>query len=202
MIKNLIFDFGGVLINLDKEAVPTAVTAMGRSPEDPDLLDLSMQYEKGLITTDHFLLAASQRLNLNDLKSLKEVWNRTILDFPNHRLSYLQDLKSTDTFRMYLLSNTNELHMDYVRQQMGAVRYQRFQNCFHGFYLSYEMGMRKPEPEIFQEVLNNHGLNADETLFIDDTEEHILSAASLGLQTWNLQPESEDITELPKKIRE
>ena len=200
MIKNLIFDFGGVLINLDKEAVPDAVIAMGSSPADPDLIDLSNRYEKGLITTDHFLQAASQHLNLLELSGLKELWNRTILDFPDHRLSYLEDLKGTGAFRMFLLSNTNELHMESVRQKMGALRYQRFQNCFDGFYLSYEMGMRKPEPEIFQEILRKHVLHADETLFIDDTEEHILSAASLGLHTWNLIPESEDITELTKMI--
>lgn len=201
MIKNIIFDFGGVLINLDKEAVPKAIQGLGRSVEDPDLLRLSTQYEKGLYSTEDFLLQASTALQL-DGPNLTRIWNQTILDFPEGRLSFLEDLKDQGRYRMFLLSNTNELHMEYVRKSMGPSRYHRFQQCFHGFYLSYEMGMRKPESEIFEQVLSNHKLHPGETLFIDDTLEHILGASSLGLSTWHLKPELEDIRELAKRLPE
>ncbi len=200
MIKNLIFDFGGVLINLDKEIVPQTIQHLGRSASDMDLLLLSTQYEKGVISTENFLRDASLALGL-DGPELSRIWNRTILDFPEHRLAFLENLKSGGAYRMFLLSNTNELHIDFVRREMGA-RYQRFQDCFHGFYLSYEMGMRKPEPEIFMQVLKDQDLRPEETLFIDDTLEHILGAASVGLHTWHLDPETDEIVELPSKLKE
>ena len=101
---------------------------------------------------------------------------------------------------MFLLSNTNDLHMRYVRDTMGMERYERFKRCFEGFYLSYEMGLRKPEPGIFLRLLETHGLRPGETLFIDDTLEHIQSAAGLGLHTWHLQVGREDVRELLSRI--
>lgn len=200
MIKNLIFDFGDVLINLDKKAVPAALKALGRDEQDSDLIELSNRYEKGLITTDAFLSVASESLGLEDRETLKALWNRTICDFPQRRLAFLEDLKEKGTHRMFLLSNTNELHMEYVQQKMGENHFQRFRNCFDGFYLSYQINMRKPEPEIFRHVLGRHGMSADETLFIDDTIEHILSAASLGLHTWHLRPGKDEVVDLAKQI--
>ena len=131
---------------------------------------------------------------------LVSLWNQTIRDFPEERLVFLETLKQAGTHRMFLLSNTNDLHMEYVEAQMGQVLFQRFRTCFEGFYLSHQIGMRKPDPEIFRYVLQNHGLEAGETLFIDDTFEHIQGAASLGIQTWHLQVGRETILELPKRI--
>lgn len=200
MIKNLIFDFGDVLIDLDKMAVPEGLAAYGAAAADSRLQHLATQYEKGLVPTDRFVGDACDILGENRPAELVSLWNRTIRDFPEERLLFIESLQRAGTHRMFLLSNTNELHMTYVAEQMGPLRYGRFQASFEGFYLSHELGMRKPEPEIFRHVLQTHGLQADETLFIDDTLEHIRGAASLGIHTWHLQVGVETILELPKRI--
>jgi putative hydrolase of the HAD superfamily len=200
MIKNLILDFGDVLINLDKAAVPRALSQMGFSHADPELEHLARTYEKGLRSTDQFLKDVGERLGISDTAEIISIWNRTILDFPLARLSFLEGLRSDGRFRLFLLSNTNELHMKYVQRTMGEIPYARFKACFEGFYLSYLIQLRKPEPEIFRYVLELNRLDPAETLFVDDTQEHIVSAASLGIQTWNLQPGQDDIRQLLERI--
>lgn len=200
MIKNVIFDFGDVLINLDKLAVPQGLAAYGAKAADGRLQRLATDYEKGLVTTDRFVEEASGMLGEKHPGKLVSLWNQTIRDFPEERLLFIEALRRSGTHRMFLLSNTNDLHMAYVAAQMGPERYGRFQACFEGFYLSHELGMRKPEPEIFRHVLKSHGLLAGETLFIDDTLEHIRGAATVGINTWHLQVGTETILELPNKI--
>lgn len=200
MIKHVIFDFGDVLINLDKGAVPRGLLAYGAVAADGRLQHLATAYEKGLVPTDRFVGEACAILGENEPAKLVSLWNQTIQEFPEERLLFIEALKRAGTHRMFLLSNTNDLHMTHVAEQMGPVRYGRFQACFEGFYLSHELGMRKPEAGIFRHVLQTHGLEAGETLFIDDTLEHIRGAASVGIQTWHLQVGKETILELPKKI--
>lgn len=200
MIRNIIFDFGDVLINLDKQAMPKALMAYGANAADPDLLALSNAYEKGEMSSEAFLEEAAARLGEPRSERLVGFWNQTILDFPEGHLEFLESLSAAGAYRMFLLSNTNDLHMEFVRQTMGRERYNRFQQCFEGFYLSFEMGLRKPEPGIFRSLLESHDLLPKETLFIDDTLEHIQSAAALGLRTWHLQVGSEDVRELLNRI--
>lgn len=200
MIKNLIFDFGDVLINLDKQAVPVGLATYGTRAVDGRLEGLARRYEKGQISTDRFLGDACAILQEPEPERLATLWNRTIRDFPEERLVFLENLKRAAGHRIFLLSNTNELHIQHVEKQMGPMRYGRFRACFEGYYLSHEIGMRKPDAAIFRHVLQSHGLEAGETLFIDDTEEHILGAAALGIRTWHLQVGRESILELPKRI--
>ena len=101
---------------------------------------------------------------------------------------------------MFLLSNTNALHIEYVQKYMGRERFKRFHKLFDGFYLSHEIGMRKPEQVIFEFVLDRNQLKAEETLFIDDTLEHIKSASQMGIRTWHLQVGSESILELSRHL--
>ena len=119
-------------------------------------------------------------------------------DIPPHRTTFLKELKAQNRYRLFLLSNTNELHIDCVQQDMGDEAYQDFKQLFDHFYLSYEMGKRKPDAEIYQQVLAEQSLLPEETLFIDDTEENTAAAARLGIRTWHLQVGKEDIVELPK----
>ncbi|MEN1783894.1 MAG: HAD-IA family hydrolase, partial [Bacteroidota bacterium] len=119
--------------------------------------------------------------------------------FPDRRLDFLKALAAKNTHRLLLLSNTNEIHIDYVKKIMGD-KWHRFQHSFEGFYLSYEMKKRKPDPEIFQEILQIHGIAPEETLFIDDTKENTDSAAQLGLKTWNLIVGKEDVTALKQHL--
>lgn len=200
MIENIIFDFGGVLINLDKGAVPLALEQWGASEKDPALLDLSHRYEKGSISSKAFVSEVLTHLGPVTPHQVETAWNKTILDLPEDRMVFLETLRDRGSHRTFLLSNTNDLHMACVRERMGQATYKRFQRCFERFYLSYEMGMRKPDPEIFLHVLRENGLAPEKTLFIDDTEEHVQGAASVGLQTWLFHPDTEDITELLERL--
>ena len=200
MIKNIIFDFGDVLINLDKAATLRELNRLGLGELDPELLGLFHQYEKGILTTSGFMEQAKAFFPGARSADLTAAWNAILLDFPEYRLHYLESLAKNASYRMFLLSNTNALHMDHVAQKMGKNQYKRFLNCFHHVYLSYEMQMRKPEPEIFQYVLDRHKLKPEETLFIDDTHENILVAAQLGISVWHINPEEEDIVNLDKKL--
>lgn len=200
MIQNIIFDFGGVFINLDMDAVSRGLKSYGVMAPGADLLSLSEQYEKGEVDTKTFLRRVQQGIPGSQQERIRQIWNATIADFPLKRLDFLIKLKELGQYRMFLLSNTNALHIEKVRENMGKDIYDRFQGCFEAFYLSHEIGMRKPDPKIFSFVLENNGLEPRETLFIDDTKEHIVSAAGLGINTWHLDVHKESILELNKHL--
>lgn len=200
MIQNIIFDFGGVFINLDTEAVLRGLMRYGVDIPGPELISLSQRYEKGEMDTENFLENAQKAIKGSQTEEIRHIWNQTIRDFPAERLEFISKLKESGQYRMFLLSNTNALHIGQVRENMGVTAYKKFYECFEAFYLSHEIGMRKPDPEIFSYVLEQNDLQPDQTLFIDDTEEHTLSASHLGIRTWHLNIEKESILELPERM--
>lgn len=200
MIKNLLFDFGDVFIDLDKEATLNALLAGGYSYIPLELYPLIAQYEKGLVTTGTFVRKAGEFFPGLAEEELITAWNGIVLDFPEYRLKFIQSLAEKGEYRLFLLSNTNELHLDKVKERMGLGPYESFKSCFEGFYLSHEIALRKPEPAVFEMILENHTLKPGETLFIDDTFEHIESAEQLGLKTWHLKAGKEDVVELNKHL--
>ncbi len=200
MIENIIFDFGDVFINLDKQATAREMQVYGFKNLTPDLDALFINYEKGLITTEHFLNQTSHMFPKARRLDLIHAWNSIILDFPEQRLKFMEKLAKEKDYRLFLLSNTNELHIEYVKQKMGNTRYARFKSCFEKFYLSHEINLRKPEPAIFEYVLNSNNLRAEKTFFVDDSKEHTSAAAELGITCWNLKVGEEDILDLNAKI--
>ncbi|MGN7513915.1 MAG: HAD family hydrolase [Allomuricauda sp.] len=200
MIKNIILDFGDVLINLDKPATAKAMVQHGFTEVTPNLEGLFQNYEKGLITSSDFLDKVSTHFPKASREYLTEAWNSILLDFPEHRLEFIEQLAAENQYKMILLSNTNDLHIKCVKAQMGIERYNRFKNAFDVFYLSYEMGMRKPDTEIFDFVLQENQLTPEETFFVDDVKENTNSAATLGIKVWNLQVGKEEITQLKSKL--
>ena len=92
-----------------------------------------------------------------------------------------------------MLSNTNDLHISSVQNCLGTDFYNEFKNSFEQFYLSHEINFRKPDSEIYEFVLNENNLIADETLFVDDLKENTDAANTLGIHTWNLIPGQEDV---------
>ncbi|GGD37163.1 HAD family hydrolase [Muriicola marianensis] len=200
MIKNLLFDFGDVFINLDKEATLRKLGEAGYTEISAELYPLIFQYEKGLIATDEFTTRAMNYFPGLEKEELVKAWNAIILDFPEYRLDFIRDLASRDNYRLFLLSNTNSLHIEKVKEKMGEERYSVFASCFERFYLSHEIGMRKPEPEVFKMIKEQNALVTSETLFIDDTLEHIESAARLGFRTWHLKVGTEEVIDLFKKV--
>lgn len=201
MIKNIIFDFGDIFINLDKTATAKAMHSFGYTETTLELDTLFKEYEKGIISSGQFL-STTKRIFPNATKDdLIKAWNAILLDFPDYRLKFLEELDASKKYRLFLLSNTNDLHIEFVKKQMGTAKYNRFKNCFEVFYLSYKIKMRKPDTEIFEFVLKENKLIAQETLFIDDTEENTDAASKLGIKTWNLIVGKEDITTLKTKLQ-
>ncbi|MEZ4808793.1 MAG: HAD family phosphatase [Allomuricauda sp.] len=196
MIKNIILDFGDVFINLDKPATARAMQRFGFNGITPELDGIFRTYEMGQIDSPAFLAQVSSHFPKASHHDLVTAWNAILLDFPEQRLHFLEMLAQEKRYRLFLLSNTNDLHIEAVQQQMGLDRYLRFKNAFEVFYLSHEMGMRKPDQEIFEFVLHQNALKASETLFVDDTLENTSVAASLGIRVWHLRVGKEDITQL------
>jgi len=196
MIKTIIFDFGGVFIDLNKEATFIELERLGLSALTKQMVDHNERYEKGMIETNEFISFYKDHFSMATDQLLIDAWNSIILDIPEHRLKFIEDLKAKGRFQLILLSNTNELHMQKVIENIGLTRYKKFKNSFHSFYLSHEIKMRKPDPEIFRYILESHDIKPNECLFIDDTPSHTKSASSLGIHTWNLDADKEDITSL------
>jgi len=197
MIKTIIFDFGDVFINLDKEgAIQHALTLFKVDSFSDEMIANNNLYEKGLITTTDFIKFYKKAFpNISEEKII-EVWNSILLDFPINRLKFLKTLSKEKKYKLILLSNTNELHINWVKKHIPI--YAEFKNSFEKFYLSHEIHLRKPTIDIFQFVLSKNNLLAKECLFIDDTKEHTITASQLGINTWNINPTTEDIIDLFK----
>lgn len=196
-IKTVIFDFGDVFINLDKPAIERELIKLGVPKKIPlDLYHVASEYEKGYISTEELIAYFNTKFPSIPTQDFIKAWNSIILDFPEHRLEFIEKLSSNKKYQLILLSNTNDLHIEQVIKNMGLSSYKRFKNCFNKFYLSQEIHLSKPSPSIYEFVLNKNNLQANECLFIDDLKENTDAAEKLGIHTWNLNPEQEDITSL------
>lgn len=196
MIKNIIFDFGDIFINLDKAAPINAFLELGLTTPIKEVNALNELYEVGNISTEKFLSQYKKWLPNAYEYEIVSAWDSILKDFPKYRLEFLQKLKAENKYRLFLLSNTNNLHIDNIKKTVPF--FKEFKDCFEVFYLSQEMHLRKPNDDIFEFVLNNNSLVAKETIFIDDTKENTDTASKLGMQTWNLQPGKEDVIDLFK----
>ncbi|MFS4468139.1 HAD-IA family hydrolase [Maribacter sp. 2210JD10-5] len=200
MIKNIIFDFGDVFIDLDKEAPFRELARFGFTSLTPELDKACKEYEMGSMNSNEFISILKKNFPSATETEIIAAWNSIILDFPEHRLVFLEQLKSENDYRLFLLSNTNALHIEKVVQNMGTERYERFKNCFEQFYLSHEIQLRKPNATIYEYVLKTNDLNVYETFFVDDTKENTDAAQRMGIFCWNLQVGEEDIVQLKNKL--
>ena len=187
-IKNIIFDLGGVLINLDYDKTAVAFKKLGVENFD-DLYtqfnanELFEDIETGKISDQDFYATISKYCSPGTTQQQMETaWNAMLLDIPLRRLQILQQLQLH--FDMFLLSNTNEIHEEafneILRSQCGFKSMGVF---FDKVYYSHRVGMRKPDKEIFQLILDQNSLNPEKTLFIDDSPQHIEGAKKVGLHT-------------------
>lgn len=194
MIKTIIFDFGDVFLNLDKPATARELKKLEISHFSEEMLQKNQLYEKGLITSEEFISGYCETFPQLTSEAFTNSWNAILVDFPKHRLEFLKELREERPYELILLSNTNHIHIDWVKQRVPF--FEEFRNCFDAFYLSQEINLRKPDAEIYQFVLEKHNLLPEETLFIDDTRENTAAAAKLGIHTWNIDPKNEDVTDL------
>ncbi|RNC79771.1 MAG: HAD family phosphatase [Winogradskyella sp.] len=197
MIKTLIFDFGDVFINLDKSGAMAHALELFRLEEfETDMWDTNMQYEVGKISTSQFLEFYTNKFNYLSEEEVIHAWNYIIKDFPEYRLEFIKNLARKKDYKLILLSNTNEMHIDFIKQNVDF--YEAFKACFNSFYLSHEIAFRKPNANTFEFVLIENKLNADECLFIDDTKENTDAARQLGFNVWNIDETKEDVVNLFK----
>ncbi|RAJ17104.1 HAD family hydrolase [Olleya aquimaris] len=195
MIKTLIFDFGDVFINLDKEGAMTNALELFELDElSEELIAFNSFYEQGLIDTKEFIDFYLSNFPKLSKKDIIEAWNYIICDFPPKRLEFIQQLAKDKQYQLILLSNTNELHINHIKEYIPF--YEEFKACFDNFYLSHEIMLRKPNSDIFKFVLDENQLNPKDCLFIDDTTENIETASKLGFHVWNNNPKTEDIVDL------
>ena len=196
MIKNIIFDFGDVFINLDKEATHRELYKLGVSEITEDMLDVYKSYEIGRLTTEEFVSRFTD-LYPNILGGdFIKAWNAILKNFPLYRLTFLKELQASNKYRLFLLSNTNDLHISWIQNDWGDEMYNEFKSCFEKFHLSHEIHLRKPNADIYEYVLEQDQLEFEETFFIDDTKENIVMAEKLGIKVWNIDPKTEDIVDL------
>lgn len=190
----IIFDLGGVVINLDYYKTTRAFEELGlenfgemySQAAQTGLFD---DFEKGKSSIPYFLNKLIDFLPTGTTANqVVEAWNAMILDFPKENLQLLEELKLSH--RTFLLSNTNEIHIQKVHQHLQLVSpHKTLHPYFETVYFSSDVKMRKPDKEIFEFVLKENNLNPATTLFIDDTEQHILGAQKVGIQTYHLGKE-------------
>jgi len=194
MIKNLLFDFGDIFINLDKPSTFKEFQKLGTTATKEDIGRINEIYEVGDMSTEDFIHEMKQFTpNATDTQ-IVDAWNSILKDFPVRRLEFLKAIIDSGDYRVFLLSNTNDLHIEWIAKNVPF--FEEFKGLFEQFYVTQEVGMRKPNPAIFQLVLDMNSIKAEETLFIDDTKENTDSAAGLGYKVWNLIPGKDDVTEL------
>lgn len=199
MIKTLLFDFGDVFLNLDKEATFRELKKLGLKEFKPEMEQLNNTYEKGEVSSKEFIELYQKWFPKTKKQELVDAWNAILLDFPKHRIKFIENLVTSGKYQLLLLSNTNEIHIEWVKNNIEY--YKRFKNCFEKFYLSHEIGLRKPDAEVYEFVLSDNSLQPQEVLFVDDTTSNTDAAKNMGIHVWNINPKTEDITQLFNKYR-
>lgn len=198
IIETLILDLGGVLIDVDYRATGlhfgslgiTGFDALYSKARQSDLFD---RFETGDLSPQGFrdevraLLSAA----LADTE-IDAGWNAMLGTIPPERIALVKELKQR--YQLLLLSNTNAIHVPafeaIIARDLGI---RDFRSLFHGAYYSCELGMRKPNAEIFQHVLEQHGADPARALFIDDSIQHVEGARAAGLHAQHLELEKEDV---------
>lgn len=200
MIRNILFDFGGVIIDIDPPSVIYELMKMGVSDglglhEHLSAQDAYVRLEKGELSPAGFrrLIRDYTGLPLTD-DQIDHAWNTIIKEIPPARVELLNRLRKD--YGVYLLSNTNPIHYDYynvyVKKNFGL---ERLDDLFDRAWYSYRMRLFKPDPEIFRRVLDEGGLVAAETVFIDDLAVNVEAAKEVGLQGYHLK-KGEDVVEI------
>jgi len=185
-IKNIIFDYGGVILNIDPSLTFKALKEAGTEDIEGLHLHLTTQefynkLETGQITPEEFRKSIKEYTKTNMTnQQIDDAWNALILDMPAHRIKLLEEIRSK--YRIFMLSNTNKIHYDKYRADLERdFGYPDFSHLFEKAHFSHEIGYRKPDARIFQYVLDVHGLKPEETLFIDDSLINVEAADCLGM---------------------
>jgi len=192
-IKNIIFDLGGVIINIRFQL---ALDAFQKLSKNGRVLEFSQSqqsglfddYETGRITDAEFRAKLREQYNIEATDDeIDEAWNALLLDIPEERIELLRELGNT--YRLFLLSNTNAIHLIRFNQIIAeSFTIPNLDSLFEKTYYSHLIGQRKPDAIVFEQILAQNNLVPTETLFVDDSIQHIQSADKLGIKTLFLAP--------------
>ena len=184
-IKNIVFDLGGVLVDLDFKNAINGLQQAGFAnvKEQLQAFDqdgIFQKFELGEINADEFRTAIRENstVTLTD-EEVDTLWNSMLLEVPRKKLELILELRGK--YMVYLLSNTNSIHWDYVCNNAFNYRGFRVNDYFEETFLSFEMHLAKPDKAIFEKVLHEANLLPEETLFIDDSEANCKAAEELGI---------------------
>ena len=205
-IKSIIFDLGGVILNLDYSKTEDEFKKIGvlnfnqlySQKKQTVLFD---DFEKGKIKPEEFISSFKESENLK----IKEIdfinaWNAMLLEVPTEKLQFINGLKKD--YKIILLSNTNEIHIKKFEDDLKKNNMlEQFYKCFDKIYYSSRMGKRKPEENCFNQVLEENGLIAENTLFIDDSIQHIEGAKKAGIKTFHLEKNKSILDLVPDIIQ-
>lgn len=194
-VRNLLFDLGGVIMNLRRENCVEALEQLGLKDAD-EMLGLYcqtgpfMQLEEGKITPAEFRAEIRRCIGceVSDAE-MDDAFNRFLLGIPVERLRALESLRKQ--YKIYMLSNTNAIMFDSKIKTDFQIDGKNREDYFDGMCLSYEEGCAKPDLQIFHNVLDKFGIKAEETLFFDDSQANLEAAARLGFRTWLVEPGTE-----------
>ncbi|GAB3506254.1 HAD family phosphatase [Spirosoma knui] len=204
-LKNLIFDLGDVIIPIDLTAPIRNFAMLAKLPEEDVRAiwkqhDFINRYETGLIDDESFRSHVRELLRNRATEAGTETvasdawadevidtaWNTVLLDLPLERIERIKALKPN--YRLFLLSNTSPIHIRQVNRVLTGMGQPTLEELFERVFYSYEVRLAKPSPEIYQHVLSEAGLVAEETAFFDDNAANIQAAAELGIQAVHVQP--------------
>lgn len=188
-IKNIIFDYGNVIFLIDFKKTQHSFTELGIDNVEHFYAHTGHhaifdEFEKGAITSAQFRDGIRELTNRTDLTDaqIDATWNSLLIGVPpvNHEIL----LKVKEKYRTFLLSNINEIHYDFIMDYLNReYSLESNEGFFEKTYYSHLVGMRKPNADIFEHVLRDSNLNREETLFIDDSPQHLKTAKELGLHT-------------------
>nr|MBC7611555.1 HAD family phosphatase [Pseudopedobacter sp.] len=189
-IKNIIFDYGNVIFTIDFKRTQAAFEALGITNVEEFYAhkghhEIFDQFEKGEITAAEFrdgIRKVSNHPELTD-QQIDDTWNSLLIGVPTGNHELLLSLK--DKYRTFLLSNINEIHLDYINNYLKKeFNLAGNDGFFEKIYYSHLVGKRKPNKAIFEQVLAENDLKKEETLFIDDSPQHLKTASDMGIQTY------------------
>ena len=195
-IKNIIFDLGGVLLNINPLLSLLELEKISGISKDELLVKLASEeifkkFETGSLNPALFRRDLCRIMNTEVSDSeIDRIWNKLILDIPAHRVKMLREIRKN--YKVFMLSNTNSIHFDHYTREFAEIYGSNFADLFDQVFVSHEIGIHKPDSGIYTHVLQNANIEATESVFIDDSLANIEAAALQGIRGIHIN--GEDVT--------
>ena len=191
-IKNIIFDLGGVILDIDETIVYKELEKLGINTSElarsKEFIEIMSKFDTGIYTAPTFRKKMKALIGQGKMtdKRFDAIWDAMLLDIPRERIEAIEKIKKH--YKIFLMSNTNVIHYDlYVRDLQLRFGYNEFDELFNKSYFSFAEHLEKPDPRFFELILDHEGLLPEETLFIDDSKKNIEAAQALGIRTYHIR---------------